>query len=112
MVPVHSALSGGHPAPLSAQARISAPNAACVPGAGVRRPPGVQAQPTEAVFRDVVEQCSHVLATVPRRILDLRADRAERTPLPPHGRRREAPARISRHPRGIEVRRTMAGSAP
>jgi hypothetical protein len=46
LVPVHSALSGGQPAPLSAQARISAPNAACVPGAGVRRPPGIQAQPT------------------------------------------------------------------
>src|SRR5436305_663009 len=44
-------------------------------------PPGPAHQ---TVFRNVVKQRSHVPATVPRRILDLLADRTERTALPPH----------------------------
>jgi hypothetical protein len=38
----------------------------------------------QAVRRHVAEQRNHIPATVPRRILDLPADRAKRTPLPAH----------------------------
>ena len=59
----------------------------------------------------MLEQRSHVLAAVSRRIFDLLADRAQGPSLPRHRSGSEAPPRISRYARGIEIRRVVTRAA-
>ena len=103
---------GGQCAPASAHPVMSAPNSACVPGAGVRPAPGDQPQPTRLSSPMWCDQRRHVLAAVARRILDLLAD-LRRASLPSQAidSGREVPLRMTGHARRIVVGGVMAGVA-
>ena len=101
----------GHAAPVSIQAAISAPNCACVPGAGSRWPPGRQPQPTS----ESCAMCSWICASVlpplrPGSLICSQICASDRV-LPRHARRRDVPEGMAGNAGRLEVGRLVAGRA-